>query len=127
MPIPFFLCFFLSVAFADNQFPISQDELIGDWNSLPDPPFDHLFSFSKKGYYSVVHKGYNSIYGPGFVEEEFGNYSIDNDGWRVSLVSENGKVSNYSAYFYQSNNDVVLYLQNIKYPAMQYRLSKSVK
>lgn len=121
-----------------NRFPIANSDLIGTWQAGAGAFTQYYFvssgnyagmniTVSNLKYVFVTNTNYrtevkavtNSIYAS---EKELGRYTVSN--WDISTTDQNGKLSNFSAWFEATKGGRILHLLNKKYSSEHYQLGK---
>lgn len=127
-----------------NRFAITQADLLGDWDGR-NAPFvqmynvytgnaaglniaslsDH-FKFGGNGAYTSEHSAATGMVGSQrFSQLKFSGRFQSSD-WEMTLSNrENGKISNFSAYFEAVKGGKILHLTDKQYSSMQYHLFKN--
>ncbi len=121
-----------------NRFAIGKNDLIGTWQegagaftqyyyvstgdyagmNITVSNLKYLFT-NASSYKTEVKAVNNNIYTS---EKENGKYSVSN--WEVSTTDQNGKISNFSAWFEATKGGRILHILNKKYSSEHYMLGK---
>jgi hypothetical protein len=121
-----------------NRFAIGKNDLIGTWQegagaftqyyyvstgnyagmNITVSNLKYFFT-NASSYKTEVKAVDNNIYAS---EKENGKYSVSN--WEVSTTDQNGKVSNFSAWFEATKGGRILHFLNKKYSSEHYMLGK---
>jgi len=121
-----------------NRFAIAKSDLIGTWQAGSGAFTQYYFvssgnyagmniTVSNLKYVFVTNTNYrtevkavsNGTYAS---EKELGKYTVGN--WDISTTDQNGKLSNFSAWFEATKGGRILHLLNKKYSSEHYQLGK---
>ena len=127
-----------------NKFAITLTDIMGEWKESSGgfAQYYNMYSGNYAGMYGVSiasqlflntdetyrfeHKGASGMAGSQtfFSEKYAGKYSV-NGYWTLTLTENDGKISEYTAFYKAVKNGRVLYLQNKKYSGQEYYLVKT--
>ena len=127
-----------------NKFGITLTDIMGEWQESTGSSAQYYNAYNGNyagmygisissqlilntdGTYRFEHKGASGMMGnQSFFSEKYaGPYSI-NGNWNITLTDQNGKISEYNAFYKAVKNGRVLHMQNKKYSGQEYFLVKT--